>query len=177
MTAENISIILGCLIPIQIIIFTDFKHRMVYDKVTLPIMLAGLINAVHTQKLYDSLLGAFVVTAILLTGAALGGAGGGDIKLSAGLGLWFGFTGILVIMSGALIIGLLWVLVNLTRNKALKQRLKYFFTNLYMRIFYGVKGEIIFEKGSDDKDGLPFGAFLSISTLLYYALTLGVIKC
>ena len=96
------SILVGVFI---IVFFIDIFHQIIPDVLSLPLIVLGLLAALHSANditLRSSLLGA--ATAFLLfylialaywqfTGKM--GVGGGDIKLITGIGAFIGFTGIL----------------------------------------------------------------------------------
>lgn len=72
---------------------TDFEQYVIFDRMTLSFAVVGLIAAFHLQlPLVDRLTacavggGVFLLLVIIFRGAI----GGGDIKLVAALGLWFG---------------------------------------------------------------------------------------
>ncbi len=103
--------LLGSLaIALLFCIYTDVKHRMIYNKVTLSIMLGA--------PLYWYLSGSFGLTDVgihLAVGACafaffallfrLGLMGGGDVKLFAALALWFEWMTAIQMILYASIIG------------------------------------------------------------------------
>lgn len=119
---------LSALILISILIistFTDIEHGIIPDKVVIPGMAAGfLINALsHPDKLLYYLLGFLLGGGFLLLLAVMshGGMGGGDIKLFAMIGLFFGMkltalSLLLAFISGS-IIGLIFIIFNLKKPK------------------------------------------------------------
>jgi prepilin peptidase CpaA len=77
----------------MILAVTDLWKFRVYNAVTLPLMLSGLVfNAAAPQGagLGTSLLGALFGFGVLLVLYIMGGMGAGDVKLMAGIGAWLG---------------------------------------------------------------------------------------
>lgn len=166
--AENTAFLIGCILPALVAAYTDARRQMVYDKVTLPIMLAGLVGAVYTQRLPDALLGMVFAGGLLLTGAMLGGVGGGDVKLAAGLGLWFGFKDINTVLLFAALFGLLWGLVKLAGAGELRNRARAFLGGIYLRIC-GVKGAVTLPGlPGNSRTAVPFGTCLALASLAIY---------
>lgn len=174
--AENIAFISGCLLPSLYIAYTDAKTHMVYDRATFPILLAGLVSAVYLHNLPDALLGFAFAFTVLFICAAMGGAGGGDVKYAAGLGMWFGFREVQCILLIAAVMGAVWGMAKMARAGKLKTWAKTFFTGLYLRVFYNVKGAIPVQKLPDDPnapappEAVPFGTCLAAAAWLTWAL-------
>ncbi|MCL6639341.1 MAG: A24 family peptidase [Firmicutes bacterium] len=169
MTAENVAMLAGCLIPSIYVACTDSKYYLIYDKVTFPVILAGLINALYLYNLRDALLGFAFASGLLFACAVIGGAGGGDVKYAAGLGMWFGFRGILDIMFLAAVIGIAWSALKLAKSgdSGLRERLKLYCTGVYLRVICGVGGAVPMRRIPDNPDApvpagaVPFGACLA----------------
>jgi prepilin peptidase CpaA len=95
---------------------TDVWKFKIHNALTLPLLLAGLIyhavvgalgEAGWWPGLLDSLLGALFGFAILIGFYALGGMGGGDVKLMAAAGAWLGLSlTFFVFLASALAAGL-----------------------------------------------------------------------
>lgn len=98
-----------------VIAFIDYDHKIIPDKLVLLSFLGGLVYILvlfFTNKpinLSDNLFGFLVGGGLFLLLAVLsnGGMGGGDIKLMAVLGMWFGLKGILLIIFLSFFIGAL----------------------------------------------------------------------
>ena len=72
---------------------TDIRRFKVYNILTVPLLLSGLIFHAATEGLVGvsgSLLGALVGFAALVVVYVMGGMGAGDVKLMAGVGAWLG---------------------------------------------------------------------------------------
>ncbi|MBS4208955.1 A24 family peptidase [Bacillus sp. FJAT-50079] len=125
-----------------IITVSDLAYKLIPNKILL--VFAGIILAERVvQPLlpwWDSLLGAIVMFAILLTIAVIsnGGLGGGDVKLFAVIGLVLGLK---------------------------LSLLAFFFANLIGAIIGGIGMALrIVER----KKPIPFGPFIAIGTLITY---------
>jgi Flp pilus assembly protein protease CpaA len=170
---ENILFILGCLIPVTYCGYTDYKTGLIYNKVTVPMILAGICYSAYISKLQDSLLGLAIGFAILMICALMGGVGGGDVKLAAALGSWYGFNVVWVLLFGSMLC-VVWGGLKLQRQGKLKQRASVFFKGLFYRIIYGVKGALILPKLPEDDtvpdDVIPYGTCLALASWVICAL-------
>lgn len=132
------AILTSLLLTVTII---DLRHQIIPDECILFGLVVGIL--LHIISVYDisilsGLIGFLVGGGIFLTIALVtkGAMGGGDIKLMAMLGLWFGTTDILVIA------------------------LLSFFIGAIMSIF------LIIFKLKTRKDMIPFGPFIALATLI-----------
>jgi leader peptidase (prepilin peptidase)/N-methyltransferase len=106
---------------------TDFEQYVIFDIMLLPFAIIGLCYTLHLRLP----LGEHVAAALgggilffLLAVVTKGAIGGGDIKLVAALGLWFGYRSLLlVLMYGLLAGGAAALLMLMTKQK---QRKSYF---------------------------------------------------
>ena len=123
-----------------IISAVDFKTKMIYDKILLPMMLAGIFFDVKglliplDEGIFNAALGFFVMWTVFKI--SRGGLGGGDVKFSAVLGFWLGdklFSAILIASISAAIVGI-----------------------------------IIFLRTRNAKFELPFGPFLGIGAVIKF---------
>lgn len=99
---------------------TDFEQYVIFDRMSLPFALVGLISTIHLQlPIVDHLIAAFgggmaFLILTLLTGGAIGG---GDIKLVAALGFWVGTDRLLeIIFCGTIFGGIAALLMLLTKK-------------------------------------------------------------
>jgi leader peptidase (prepilin peptidase)/N-methyltransferase len=123
------------------ITFIDIKHQIIPDGLIVFLLITGLAANIYMHGLKEILGfgigfilggGIFLLIAIATNGAM----GGGDIKLMAALGLWFGWKYIIIIGLLSFTIG---ALVSLT---------------------------LIILKLKTKKDYIPFGPFISISAYI-----------
>jgi len=173
---DNIAFAVGCLLPSVYIAYTDAKEHMVYDRATFPVLLSGLVSAVYLHSLPGALLGSAFAFAVLFVCAAMGGAGGGDVKYAAALGMWFGFREVQYVLIIAAFLGLTWSVVKMARAGKLRDWAKTFFTGLYLRVFYNVKGAIPVQRFPDDPgapvppEAIPFGTCLAAAAWAVWAV-------
>jgi prepilin peptidase CpaA len=69
---------------------TDIWKFKVYNALTLPLLLSGLIYHGWRLDLANSILGVLFGFAALIVLYVIGGMGGGDVKLMAAVGAWLG---------------------------------------------------------------------------------------
>jgi len=101
---------------------TDIWKFRVYNALTFPLMVSGLIFhgcLPNGSGILFSIAGLFFGGGLLIAFYAMGGVGAGDVKLLAGLGAWLGITNTLgVFLSGSLFMGV-WIVVVLAFRKTL----------------------------------------------------------
>lgn len=113
-----------------LITVTDLEHRLIFHRVILPSILFGIAAAFFTPNLHwlSALVGgvtAFIL-AYLAALLARGGLGGGDVTLSAFLGLIIGFPRILLSLTfGVFLGGFVAFLLLVTRRVGLKTFIPY----------------------------------------------------
>ncbi|MGE4352735.1 MAG: A24 family peptidase [Oscillospiraceae bacterium] len=97
-----------------VVTMVDFYHQIIPDSFIIAIAILGLFYLATIQApqrgfsaVVDSIVGLFVGGALffLISFVSKGGMGGGDIKLMAVLGLWFGWKKILLLMLVAFVSG------------------------------------------------------------------------
>lgn len=115
--------------------YTDFKKQLLYDEISLIMLIAGLGYAYLHQGMTLGIMGAGIVGGLffLLFGFCHGGMGFGDVKLATVLGAWLGWQQ-----------GLLGLLLALCLGSIVGVAL------------------LVFE-GKSRKDAIPFGPYLCIS--------------
>ena len=122
---------------------TDLEQYMLFDAITLPFAIIGVLYAWQTDlSLLNHVTAALIGGGIFLLLATLskGALGGGDVKLIAALGLWFGAEKLLeVVLCGAIAGGISALLMILSKKKDRKSYLAYgpYFT--IMAIYFLVK--------------------------------------
>ena len=138
------SFVFAC--ALIIITFIDFEHQIIPDIITLPGIPVFFLMAVLAMGVpwWDALLGILIGGGILYA-IAFGyeliakreGMGGGDIKLLAMLGAFFGWKSLFFI----------------------------FLVSSFLGAIVGISVMLI--KGKDMKYAVPFGPFLSLAALAY----------
>jgi len=174
--SQEIAFLLGCLMPCAVAAYTDARYHLVYDRITFPIILAGLVYAVLTGNVASSVLGALVAGGVFFASCYAGGTGGGDFKLALGLGLWFGYPSVIQVVLLGCVCGIIWGLFKLYRAGRLRAWAGTFFTGLFLRLVCGVKGALPLEKlPEDDKAPLPVSAVPFGTCLAAAAWVLGLV--
>lgn len=102
----------------------DLKTRRIHNLITLPLAVAGLIQA-FTPHAMISPLGAFYGMAlgfgISFIMFVIGGMGGGDVKLMAALGAWGGPVAIVLIIAVTAILAMFVALIQCAVSGELRQ--------------------------------------------------------
>lgn len=164
---------MGCLIPFIYSAYTDWKTRYLYDYITIPVFLLGLLFAVLTGNVKASLIGFALAFGMMFFLALRGGIGGGDVKLSGALGIWFGFPNIMYVLLIGSILAFIYGSYNLIRKGKWKEKMQPFFTSVMIKLLYDRAGKIYTEKLPEEgiaEDGVPFGTFLIIGAWIYFML-------
>ena len=109
---------------------TDLEHRLIFNVVMLPSILLAIVMAFFTpgQSWVLALVGGAVAFVLVYLAAlfARGGLGGGDVTLSAFLGLIIGFPKILLsLLFGIFLGGFVAVLLLITRRVGMKSFIPY----------------------------------------------------
>lgn len=157
---------------------TDFISHYVPNYITLPLLGAGFLYHVWAGNWVASLIGASACFLLGLVMFALGGMGGGDVKLMAAIGAWMGLYGALAVIFVASCIGTVWGLSKLVKQGARKERLLYLIQGAYLTFVGGIKGALTLEKIPGDinapipKDAIPFGACLAAGLWVFVLLVL-----
>jgi len=99
----------------------DVLRLRIYNLMVYPFLLSGLVfHGVigGTGALADSLLGLLFGFGILVPFCALGGLGGGDVKLMAAIGAWLGLpVTFAVFLAGSLVAGLYAVVLVIVHGR------------------------------------------------------------
>jgi leader peptidase (prepilin peptidase)/N-methyltransferase len=126
----------------------DYQHKIIPDELIITGCVLGLPLVFLSGSLVDGLIG-FLVAGLFFLFLAVGsngGMGGGDIKLSALMGLFLGCPVIFVAVFSTFLFGGLWGIV------------------------------LMLLKGKGLKDAVPFGPFLAIGGVLAAFYTDPIIK-
>ena len=97
---------------------------------------------------------------------ARGGIGGGDVKLMAVIGIWFGYYNFLFITFIASFLGILWALIDYIKQKKFTEKTKGLLNKLKLTSYLGL-GSLDLEH-KDLKKPIPFGACIALATILIY---------
>ena len=146
----------------------DIKTGTIPNYITIPAILAGLLLSVYYGGflgLKDSFFGAGLGLLLLIIPFALGGIGGGDVKLMAAIGALNGWEFTLYAFLYSAIIGGIMALAISIWNKKLSQ----VFFNILMQF---TTGQFKIEEGEKSplSSGLsfPYGIAIMIGTCMAY---------
>jgi prepilin peptidase CpaA len=121
-------IVATAVVFIGVCVAADLRTRRIPNLVTGPALVAGaVLNAVYGgyQGLSQSALGLLASVAILFVPFALGGIGGGDVKMMAALGAFVGPRMALSGLALGMILGGAIMIVHLCRIGRLGEKLKH----------------------------------------------------
>jgi len=136
--------------PLIVVTFIDLEHRIIPDVISIPGIVAGALSQFLLMHGSWDVIGLDVLLGVVVGGGFLAlvgfgyeflkkreGLGGGDIKLAAMLGAFFGWKGIIFILFMSSVVG----------------------------SFVGVILLTVFKK--DTKFAIPYGPFLAIGAIVY----------
>jgi leader peptidase (prepilin peptidase)/N-methyltransferase len=132
--------------------YTDLRWRLIFDKITLPMALLGIISSAATGRIALALLGAAIGFGVFLIGILRDQAGVGDAKMAGALGTWLGL-GVLPVIIIACAVGLVWSNVRSQRSA------------------HGRPLSMLPEDGTVQK-ALPFGVCLAAGAWVWITLLL-----
>lgn len=122
---ENIVM---CLLAIYVIgslihCYTDFKDHILYDEVSLLMLMAGVVFTSITAAFKDSVVGALLAGLVffLMFGFCQGGMGFGDVKFAIVLGAWLGWQkgllGLLLALCLGTVVGIILLLWGIKKRE------------------------------------------------------------
>lgn len=160
----------GTLMPATIIFFTDLIWRKVYNAITIPAIVAGILyHSFYGAGIKFTLLGFGLMFIIGCIGLAVDGWGGGDAKMLIMAGTWLGwYTAMLVMLVGGLI-ALIYFVFMLKKDivKKVTDQIRRILLTVYWRAG-GVWKD--FQGIDQTPDLVPYGSCLSVGAWLVMAL-------
>ena len=151
------------IITVLICLYTDLRDRKIYNKVLLPALFLGVILNVFLygfQGLLNSVMGFGIGLAFLIIPFALGGIGGGDVKLIAVIGAIKGLEFVVYTALGMGIFGGLIAIVILIKQGRLSRTLKEFFRGVW--ILFGSKFKVVSFNVDNEKFMFPYGVAIAL---------------
>ena len=146
---------------------TDLQSRKIYNWLTFPAMIAGLLLSVALggmAGLQSSVIGFFAGSLIFLIGFMVNAMGAGDVKLMAAVGAWLGWPGTVAAVLYVTVVG---GVVSIAAA-ALNGNLKLLFSNIYWffigLIMPGGKAEAALAESAAPP--IPYGVSIAIGTFL-----------
>ena len=159
---------------LAILCWQDCKYRRLPNALTLSLAVLGILWRFAFGSLgglVDGLLGGLVCALFLLLPFLMKGAGGGDLKMIAAVGIFTGLryccAEMLFISLTGLFLGLVMMTFGWVKSSRLKHWLHVFFDWRYDR----KKGAESLPPKSDEKERVPFGVAIALGTIftLIYA--------
>jgi prepilin peptidase CpaA len=151
-------------------VYTDWRWRRIYNWLTLPALLLGLVLSTvfgGLPALGMSLAGAGAAFGVFLLLFIFGGMGGGDLKLMTAIGAWLGFPLILVDMAYVAIAGGVLGILFALQAGALRQVLSNIYHFMTVAMMPGVKPTEVLTESAAPK--FPYGLAIAAGTLITLA--------
>lgn len=165
------AMLLGCLLPSSYSAYTDATKRYLYDYITIPVFILGVIHSIYIGA-WGNLITAAVIFAFLFLMALKGGIAGGDVKFTTAIAVWFGYPSIIYVMAIASLTGVIYGAYKLMKLGLFQKRIVTFFRGLFLQVVYGAKGVIpenkLPEGDEISEEAIPFGTFLVIAAWVVY---------
>jgi prepilin peptidase CpaA len=159
---------------------TDWHSFTIRNAITLPLIASGIIyHAVTGDSVWfvDSVGAACLMAAILFIPYALGVMGGGDLKLMAAIGAWFGTRLTLYVLIASSLVAGLYALVLLLQRGERKRTLLNFKVMYYkfrsLGALLGPDERIETLIGREDRRRrvIPFGVMVALGVIIVLAWT------
>lgn len=165
-----IAIIFGCLLPSLYSAYTDATKRYLYDYITIPVFLVGVIHSIYSG-IWINIITALIVFAFFIILAVKGGIAGGDVKFTTALAVWFGYPSILYVLLLGSILAVIYGLINYHFLGVLRERTSSFFGGIYFRLIYKIDTVPSRQLPEDIcKEAVPLGTFLVIAAWVVFLM-------
>lgn len=166
------------MVAVLVAAITDFRAYKIYNLLTLPLLASGLIYhgvVGGWSGFAGSLLGAVIGLALLFLFFLMGGMGGGDVKLMAGIGAWLGAPATLMVLAVACVAaGICAVILMFVHGRARDTWLN--FRIMWHRIasigrHFAADDAMEQELSRSENRGrvIPFGAMVAIGVAVVFA--------
>ena len=157
---------------------TDLTTSKVYNVLTIPMVITGLVYHSFTAGMIgfaSSFLGLIIGFGLVLLPFVMGGMGGGDVKLLAGIGAWVGVPAILYVfivaglMAGVCaIVILLWQKRSVVRLAGDVRMMWYQFTSLGQQTATEGWAEHRVVQTQPRRTVIPFGILVALAVILTF---------
>jgi Flp pilus assembly protein protease CpaA len=169
------ALAIGVLVPSTITFFTDLIWKKVYNLVTIPAIVAGILyHSIWGQGILFTLIGLALMLVLGCIGLAVNGWGGGDAKMLIFIGTWMGWYGACLVMFIGSLIALVAFAFKL-RGEFIKKsgdQLR----RIWLSVFYRAKGAWKDFQGIPDgpedplPPAVPLGSCLAVGAWLVIAI-------
>ncbi len=168
-------VLIGCLIPMAVAGYIDWRTYRIPNYITIPVFLAGIVFAVAYGSLASALAGVAFVFVFGLILCSIGGMGGGDWKMMIALAAWFGLFDVLIVFLLASVLGGCWAFARMIQERVFKRWIKDFGRSVYLRFVLNVQGAIEIAKLPEDyretpKNAYAFGVCLAASAWAVFGI-------
>ncbi len=153
---------------ISVSAITDVMYGKIFNKVTYPAIIGGLIvNALISGKYFQSsVIGLLVGFILFLIVFLIGGLGGGDVKLMAAIGAIKGYPFVMyAAFYSALVGGLISIMIMIWKGRFLRGMRNIFrvlFSYIFSFVFPGMEPESL---NPEESEKIPFGFAICLGTL------------
>lgn len=174
MDINTAALMVGCLIPCLAVICTDTRYFIIPNYLSLSVTATGLLYAFYVQRFPEAAAGCVLAFGLFLAFVLQGGMGGGDAKLAAGLGAWFGYPAVFWVIALGAGLGVVWGVAKLLRRGELGAWATNILTGLKLRFVCQMRGAAEFGKLPDDPNApvppqaVPFGTCLAAAAWLIF---------
>jgi prepilin peptidase CpaA len=153
---------------LTVALVTDLQTRKIYNWLTFPAMLVGLVLSVAfggLAGLQASLIGFFAGSLVFALGFFMGGAmGAGDVKLMAAIGLWLGWPNVVASVLYVTVCGGVVALASTIYHGTLPKLLKNLYWAMMGLAMPGGKASVAAEDSAAPP--LPYGVSIFLGTVL-----------
>lgn len=160
------------LVVLGLCLITDIRERKIYNIITLPALVAGLIlnsSLNGVEGLVDSLKGIGIVLAVLILPFIMGGMGAGDVKLLMAVGALMGFTFAFEALLATFLAGGVLAVILIIKRGIGKEVFGRLTANLYLFIAAPVLKKDVIEKDTlqgQERYAFPYGIAIFAGTIL-----------
>lgn len=166
------AILLGCLIPATYSAYTDAVTRDLFDYITIPVLILGVIYTIFKGTWLSTLPTAVMVFLVLWALAILGGGiSGGDVKFITALTVWFEYPTSLYMIGTASILAFTVGSGRLVLKGQFKKYMLPFFKGIYYYLAYKINlvpKHRLPENGEIADEAIPFGPFFVFTAWAFY---------
>jgi prepilin peptidase CpaA len=154
---------------LAVAVTTDLQNRKIYNWLTFPAMLAGLMLNGLTGGLHglgSAAIGFLAAALVFAIGFFLNSKamGAGDVKLMAAVGAWLGWPGAFAAVIYVTIIGAIVAIVTALRAGVLVPMLRNVYQFMFRLAIPGGEAGLAFEKSAAPP--VPYGVSITLGTML-----------
>jgi len=153
---------------VAVCVVTDLRTRLIPNAISGPAMLIGIaLNTAHmgTAGLLDSLSGLGVTIGVLLWPFAMGGIGGGDVKMMGAIGALLGPRLALMGLAAGVILGGAAMVWHLARQGRLREKVMATATMFQAAALTRSLGSLRVSAADQGAVALPYSVPLGLGTL------------